>query len=178
MTTLLAVLAASEVLTANPVSEASLLRATRIGVQTWDASPERVLPLLSPRGEAAWAVGWEPEIRWQASGNGEGTLFVTRTHHDGEALWLLQTFDSMQHRVAYTHLLPGILLVELSIALSPLPDGRTRGEVRYTYTALSERGNTRVAEMTEEHFAAFMRDWESELNHFLRTGRKPDAAHP
>ncbi len=177
MTALLAVLAASEVLVP-PTSEVALQRVTRVGRQTWDAPAERVLPLLTPQGEAAWALGWKPDIRWQAPGNGEGTLFVTRSHHGDETLWVLQTWDAAAGRVAYTHLLPGVLLVELSVVLTPLPQGKTRGEVRYAYTALSERGNARVAEMTEEHFAAFMRDWESQLNHFLRTGRKLDAPQP
>ena len=177
MTRLLAVLAATEVLAATPPPEVPLNRVTRVGVQTWDAAPEVVLPLLTPRGEMAWGVGWQPDIRYQAPGNGEGTLFVTRLHGGGEAVWVLQTFDAQQGRVAYTHLVPGVLVVELTIALSPLAEGRTRGEVRYSYTALSELGNARVAEMTEEHYAAFMRDWERQLNHFLRTGRKADASH-
>lgn len=177
MTSLMALLAAAEVLGTAPPPP-PLQRTTRVGVQTWQAPPERVLPLLTPLGERAWAVGWAPDIRWQAPGNGEGTLFVTRSHGACEVVWVLQTFDAVKGRVAYTHLLPGALVVELSLTLSPLSEGRTRGEVRYTYTALSEAGNARIAEMTEEHFAEFMRDWEHELNHFLQTGRKLDASHP
>lgn len=155
---------------------ATLGQVTRAGVQTWEAPPERVLPLLTPLGEKAWAVGWEPEMRWQAPGNGEGTLFVTRSHGPGETVWILQTFDAAHGRVAYVHVSPGFLLVELSLALTPLPGQRTRAEVRYSFTALSEAGSARVAQMTAEHFSAFMRDWERELNHFLKTGTK--LAHP
>jgi len=151
---------------------ARLLRVSRTGVQTWEAPPERVLPLLTPLGEKAWAVGWEPELRWQAPGNGEGTLFITRSHGPGETVWVLHTFDAPRGRVAYTHLSPGFMLVELDLSLTPLGGKRTRAEIRYTFTALSEAGNARAAEMTEDHFAGFMRDWETELNHFLSTGRK------
>ncbi len=165
-------LLAAEVGAAAPASVVSLRRATHTVVQSWDGPPERILPLLTPRGEMAWAVGWEPDIRWQAPGNGEGTLFVTRAAERGEAVWVLQTFDAARPRVAYSSLVPGALLVEVSVTLSPLSGGRTRGEVRYTFTALSEAGNARLAERTDEHFAAFMRDWEQQLNHFLRTGRK------
>jgi hypothetical protein len=165
---------AAEVRAIAPAAEVPLARATRVGIQTWEAPPEQVLPLLTPLGEKAWAVDWAPDIRWQAPGNGEGTLFVTYSPGGNETVWVLQTFDALNLRVAYTHLRPGVLLVELSITLLPLPGGRTRGEVRYTYTALSERGNARVMEMSEAHYARFMQDWERELNHFLRTGRKPD----
>lgn len=152
-----------------------LKRSTRTGVQTWEAPPARVLPLLTPLGEKAWAVGWEPEMRWQAEGSGEGTLFVIRSPSGSEAVWVLQTFDTLNLRVAYAHLTPGTLLVELSLQLSALQGGRTRADIRYTYTALSEAGN---AHRTEAEFEGFMRDWEREMNHFLATGRKLDAAHP
>ncbi len=178
MTSGLALRVAAEVLATAPGPDVALERATRVGVQTWEAPPERVLPLLTPLGEKAWAADWAPDIRWQAPGNGEGTLFVTRSHGGNETLWVQQTVDAVNLRVAYTHLRLGVLLVELSITLLPLPEERTRGEVRYTFTALSERGNARIAEMTEQHFADVMRDWERALNHFLRTGRKLDAPHP
>jgi hypothetical protein len=165
------------VLATAPAAEVPLARARRVGIQTWEAPAEQVLPLLTPLGEKAWAVDWAPDIRWQAPGTGEGTLFVTHSHDGRETLWVLQTFDTVNLRVAYTHLCPGVLLVELSITLLPLPEGRTRGEVRYTYTALSEGGNARILEMSEAHYARFMQDWERELNHFLRMGRKLDAPH-
>jgi hypothetical protein len=78
--------------------------------------------------------------------------------------------------VAYVHVTPGSLVVELTLRLTPLPEERTRADIRYTYTALSEAGNARIAHMTETNFAAFMRDWEREMNHFLQTGRKLDAS--
>jgi hypothetical protein len=155
-----------------------LQRSRRAGVQTWEAPVERVLPLLTPLGEKAWAVGWEPEMRWQAPGSGEGTLFVIRSPSGSEAVWVLEAFDSLQGRVAYLHVTPGALVVELSLQLAPLPEGRTRADIRYTYTALSEVGNARIAHMSEAEFGVFMRDWERELNHFLATGRKLDAPHP
>jgi hypothetical protein len=161
--------------TETTASTPELRRATRVAVQTWNAAPEHVLPLLTPLGEKAWAVGWEPEMRWQAAGSGEGTLFVTRSQGVGETVWVLETFDAAHLRVAYVHVSPGSLVVEIVVALAVLPESRTRAEVRYTFTALSARGNARIAQMTETHFADFMRDWERELNHFLQTGRKLDA---
>jgi hypothetical protein len=153
---------------------AELRRLSCAVVQTWNATPERLLPLLTPLGEKAWAVGWEPEVRWQAPGRGEGTLFVTRSPDGEETLWVLESFDVPGLRVAYVHLSPGWLVVEIAVTLSPHGDSRTRAEVRYTFTALSEKGNARLAQR-EAHFADFMRDWERELNHFLRTGQKLDA---
>jgi hypothetical protein len=170
-------LAAAGLLGAASASDTTLQRASRAGTQTWNAPPERVLPLLTPLGEKAWAVGWEPQMRYQAPGNGEGTLFVVRSHGGGETIWVLQTFDAVQLRVAYVHVSPGALVVELSLHLTALPEGRTRADVRYTFTALSAVGNARIEENSEPHFADFMRDWERELNYFLQTGRKLEVPH-
>jgi hypothetical protein len=159
----------------NTTSRAELQRASRVAVQTWNATPERLLPLLTPLGEKAWAVGWEPEMRWLPAGQGAGTLFVTRAPGGGETVWVLETFDVARQRVAYVHVSPGSLVVEIVVTLAPLSENKTRAEVHYTFTALSELGNARIAQMTEAAFEDFMRDWERELNHFLQTGRKLDA---
>ncbi len=168
----------SDVPDAARASPPPLQRVLRTGVQTWDAAPARILPLLTPLGEKAWAVGWEPHLRWQAPGSAEGTLFVTSQGGAVETVWVLHLFDAAQLHVAYVHLTPGSLVVELSLHLAPLADDRTHALVRYTFTALSALGNARIAEVTEAHFAALMRDWETELNHFLRTGRKLDGPPP
>ena len=34
-------------------------------VQHLRAPMDRVLPLLTPLGERAWASDWEPEVRWE-----------------------------------------------------------------------------------------------------------------
>ncbi len=156
-------------------SRAELQRASCVAVQTWNATPERLLPLLTPLGEKAWAVGWEPEMRWQPADQGAGTLFVTRAPGGGETVWVLETFDVARQRVAYVHVSPGSLVVEIVVTLAPLPENKTRAEVHYTFTALSALGNAHIAQMTEANFEDFMRDWERELNHFLQTGQKLDA---
>jgi hypothetical protein len=57
-------------------------RVSHVYEQHLDGAPERVLPLLTPLGERAWARGWEPEMRWEPPGGGAGTLFVIR--HPGQ----------------------------------------------------------------------------------------------
>jgi hypothetical protein len=149
-----------------------LHRVTRTAQQLWKGAPQRILPLLTPLGEKAWALGWEPDLRWQPPKGRQGTVFVTHNHGPREALWLLETFDAARLYVGYLYVCPGFLLVELSVGLTPLGKDRTAASVRYTYTALSAAGSAHVDAMTEGHYAAFMREWEQQLNHFLETGRK------
>ena len=39
-------------------------RVSQVYEQHLEAPPGKVLPLLTPLGERAWAVGWAPEMRW------------------------------------------------------------------------------------------------------------------
>jgi hypothetical protein len=57
-------------------------RVSHLYQQHLEAAPDRVLPLLTPLGERAWADGWAPEMRWEPPGGGAGTLFVIR--HPGQ----------------------------------------------------------------------------------------------
>jgi hypothetical protein len=143
---------------------------SRVYTQKLAAPPERILPLLTPLGEKAWAHGWDPVIRYQAPAPGIGTLFATRHHGDpADTIWLLETFDEARRHVRYLHVTPGSDVTEIDIRLEPAPGApdRTEAVVRYTYTGLSEAGNALVDSKTEEHYHRFMTEWESQLNDHL-----------
>jgi len=145
--------------------------------QHLEAPPEKVLPLLTPLGERAWAVGWEPEMRWEPPGGGAGTLFVVRHPGQPAALWLLDTWEPGDGHVHYVHVTPGSDLTEIDIRLRPDGKDRTVATVRYTWTALGPPGVTLVRSKTPESYAHFMRHWELELNHYLTTGQQLRPAH-
>ena len=152
------------------------MRVSHVYLQHLEATPDRVLPLLTPLGERAWAVGWEPEARWEPTGGGPGTLFVTRHPGQPETVWLLVAFDAAAGQVRYVHLTPGSDVTEIEIQLRPGPEKSTLAEVRYTWTSLGPPGDALVRSRTPEAYQRFMRHWELELNHYLRTGQKV-AAH-
>ena len=172
-------------------------RVSHVYGQHLEAAPERVLPLLAPLGERAWAAGWDPAMRWEPPGGGAGTLFVTR--HPGqpaprtpgtpeeqregaarpgpETLWLLDTWEPAAGHVHYLHVTPGSDVTEIDIRLRPDGKDRTVATVRYTWTALGPPGVALVRSKTPEAYLHFMREWERELNHYLATGNQLPAAH-
>jgi hypothetical protein len=172
-------------------------RVSHVYEQRLEASPDRVLPLLTPLGERAWASGWEPDLRWEPPGGGQGTLFVTR--HPGhpaprtrgtpeerredaarpgsDTLWLLDTWEPAEGHVHYVHVTPGSDVTEIDIQLRPDGKDRTLATVRYTWTALGEPGRALIRHKTPESYRRFMQEWEQELNHYLTTGRKLPAQH-
>lgn len=145
-------------------------RVSHAYVQHLAAPPERVLPLLTPLGERAWAHGWEPEMRWEPPGGGAGTLFVTRHPGQPDTLWLLDTWEPRAGHVHYVHVTPGSDVTEVDIQLRPDGKDRSLATVRYTWTALGESGVALVRSKTAEAYGRFMRRWEAELNHHLTSG--------
>jgi hypothetical protein len=172
-------------------------RVSQVYEQHLEAPPGKVLPLLTPLGERAWAVGWAPEMRWEPPGGGAGTLFVVR--HPGqpaprtrgtpeerregaarpgsETVWLQDAWEPADGHVHYTHVTPGSDVTEIDIRLRPDGKDRTVATVRYTWTALGPAGVTLVRSKTAESYERFMRHWELELNHYLTTGQQLRPAH-
>jgi hypothetical protein len=144
------------------------VRATRTFTQHLDAPPARVFPLLCPVREADWADGWEP--LWIASQSGlaeRGCIFATSGTPD--AIWVVTTHDSASGLVEMVKITPGITACVLTIKLSESPVG-TDAVVTYEHTSLGPEGDAFVDSFTQEHYDGLMREWESQLNHFLDTG--------
>jgi hypothetical protein len=152
-------------------------RVSHVYEQHLEAAPDRVLPLLAPLGERAWASGWDPEMRWEPPGGGVGTLFVTRHPKHPETLWLLDAWEPAAGHVHYVHVTPGSDVTEIDIRLRPDGKDRTIATVRYTWTSLGEPGQALVRSKTPESYRRFMQEWERELNHYLTTGKQPASGH-
>jgi hypothetical protein len=101
----------------------------------------------------------------------EGAVFLTR-HGGAEAVWTLATWDPGSGRIAYVHVTPDRDVTEIRIAVSGPPEGPSRVEVTYTWTGLSPEGNSFVEAQTEEAFGRMIDEWQEEMAHYLRTGRK------
>ncbi len=136
------------------------------------APPDRVLPLLTPLGERAWASGWDPQMRWEPPGGGAGTLFVIGHPGEPDTVWLLDSWEPASGHVHYVHVTPGSDVTEIDIRLRPDGADRSIATVRYAWTALGPPGMTLIRSKTPEAYIHAMREWETELNHLLRTGRK------
>ncbi|PYI99600.1 MAG: hypothetical protein DMF00_10655 [Verrucomicrobia bacterium] len=49
-------------------------------------------------------------------------------------------------------------------------------DVTYSHTSIGPAGDEFVATFAADHYQKFMRDWERQLNHFLKSGRRPPNA--
>ncbi len=140
--------------------------------QHLEAPPERVFPLLCPVREMEWVNDWKPKTVITESGLAEaGCVFITPGIPE-DALWLMTEHDVENHHLEIIKFIPGVVVGRITISLAPAGEAESSAEITYAYTALSDHGNRALEEFTREHFEGFMKSWEMELNHYLRTGKK------
>ena len=148
------------------------VRVKRSFTQHLCAPAAEVFPLLCPVRETEWVNDWRPKLVITESGYAEpGCIFVTPGIPE-DALWLMNVHDAAEHRLEIIKIIPGMVIGTISVYLEADGDSACTADICYAYTALSEHGERALAEFTEEHFEGFMRTWETELNHFLRTGKR------
>lgn len=137
------------------------------------APPDKVFPLLCPVREKEWLDGWEYEMVYSESGLvEEGCIFTTRNPGEPETTWVVTRHDRGSHRIEFVRITPGSRVVHIRILLKADHGGATRACIRYTYTGITEEGNSFVDSYTEEQFNSMMVWWERSINHFLATGKK------
>ena len=150
-------------------------RVTRSYVQRLDGPPSAVFPLLCPVREAEWIVGWDPRLVVTSSGYAERDCVFVTDAQPHEATWYVTRHEPESGVVEMIKLTPGVTACRLAIQVRAAGEGST-AEVTYTHTSLGAAGDAFVAAFTEEHYRAFMQDWEARVNHFLRHGTALGAA--
>ncbi|HXZ33818.1 MAG TPA: hypothetical protein VEH30_16190 [Terriglobales bacterium] len=152
-------------------------RITHQFTQTNCAPPEKAFPLLCPVREADWVPGWQYRMIYSHSGVAElGCVFLTPNEDGSQTTWLVTEYDPTALKIAYAWVTAGFVAAQINICLQAKSPGETTAHIRYTYTGLSEAGNREVERYNSVWFEHKMKSWEAAINHYLRTGKKMDAA--
>jgi hypothetical protein len=146
--------------------------------QTNPATPDKVFPLLCPVREGDWLPGWQYRLIYSDSGIAElGCVFTTPNppaarSQASETTWIVTEYDPSAFRIAFVWINPGSIITEIRIQLTPAEHGVTRTHIRYRYTGLSPEGNRELEAYDQNWFKAKMQNWETTINHYLRTGKR------
>lgn len=146
-------------------------RVTRTFTQTLVAGPERVFPLLCPVREADWLDGWDPIAVFSNSGVAEPDCVFLTEADPHPAIWFVTRHERERFCVEMLKVVPEVTDCRLAIHLSAVPAG-CEAAITYSHTSIGPRGDAFVAAFTEDFYLRFMKDWESRMNHFLRTGER------
>jgi len=146
------------------------VRVTRTYTQHLVGTAEDVFPLLCPVREAEWIQGWDPVVVASTSGVAEADCVFTTKTAPADAIWYITRHEPHNGFVEMLKVTPSVTACRLTIQLRGSMEG-CEAQVTYTHTSLGPDGDALVASFTESHYAKFMQDWESRMNHYLRTGQ-------
>jgi hypothetical protein len=121
----------------------------------------QAFPLFSPEGERCWVKGWLPRYLHPrgAASDAAGTVFQTH-HNDEETQWLVLRYSPDDGIAEYVRITPGSRLGVVTVRATQR-DGTTDVEVTYRLTSLSAAGTRTLDALTEESYAAMLREWET-----------------
>ena len=148
------------------------MRVKRKYVQSLVAPAEQVFPLLCPVRETEWVSGWDPRLVISESGYVEPDCIFVMPEQPHDAIWIVTQWHPAEFFVEFIKVTPDFTVGKIEIKLKQADRDQSLAEISYSFTALSEAGARFVEAFTQEYYEAFMQEWESELNHFLQTGRK------
>ncbi|MBI2213390.1 MAG: hypothetical protein HYU52_07065 [Acidobacteria bacterium] len=133
------------------------------------APPATVFPLLCPVRESDWVQGWDPVLVVSESGLAEDDCVFVTSDRGREATWIVTRFEPASWTIELIKVTPGVTVGHIRVVLAAEGSG-TAAEVTYQHTALSDAGREFVDRFDEEFYVAFMKEWESSMNHYLTTG--------
>jgi hypothetical protein len=136
------------------------------------APPEKVFPLLCPVREMEWVNNWNPRLVISASGLIEPHCVFVMPDEPNDSIWVVTQWNPDSFFVEFIKVTPEFTVGKINIQLRPGGNEQTRADITYCFTALSAKGSEFVNQFTESYYEAFMKEWESEMNHFLQTGQK------
>ncbi len=146
-------------------------RIERTATFTVHSEVKNVFPLFGPIREKEWCFGWNPEVIYSTHPHAElRMIFKTKGKHadEPEYLWMITQYQPENYRIEYsvsTSNRVWFITVHCEAAKH-----ETNVTVAYSYTGLNSLGNERNKEMLEHMFANNLKDWETAIDHYLRTG--------
>ena len=154
-------------------------RITRNYIQTVNAEPSRVHALICPVKEAEWLDGWDYDLIFSHSGVAEpGCVFISRSPGEKDTIWLITKRDDQTFETEFARITPESRVTHVVVRIEDGGNHKSRVDITYTITALTEAGNTFSDNFTEENFIKDMKFWEATMNLYLETGEALPLSDP
>lgn len=123
--------------------------------------PADAFVLFTPRGEIAWAPGWEPRFAGPTDDDAApGTVFETDAH-GSPTIWVVLHRDAGRS-ISYARVTPGERAGTVHVALRPGDGGGSDVTVTYAMTALTDAAAAELDRFAAG-FAGYLRSWEEAI---------------
>ena len=100
--------------------------------------------LFEPEGERRWAEGWNPVYVFPADGRAEAGMVFTTSHGNADSVWTMVRHEPQAGLVEYVRVAHGSDIGRVLVQCAALEPARTRVNVIYVLTGLSDKGNQKV----------------------------------
>ena len=115
--------------------------------------------LFTPEGERRWAEGWDPRYLHPADGRATRGMVFTTAHGNEDTIWMMIRHEPAAGLVEYVRTTPGSRSGRVLVQCTALDAGRTRVNVIYALTALTEAGNKNVRDLDEPSYREYIDSW-------------------
>lgn len=120
--------------------------------------PAEAFVLFTPRGEIAWAPGWEPRFALPTDDDtAPGTVFETGAHGE-HTIWVVLHRDPGRS-ISYARVTPGSRAGTVHVSLRPDDGGGSAVTVTYALTALTADAAAELDEFAAG-YTEYLRSWE------------------
>ncbi len=143
-------------------------------VQSINATPAEVFPLLCPVREWDWAPGWTTDWVITESGVAEQECLFQTPAREGEttpSIWIITRHDPQAFEVKMYKVTPDQTVGKLEISLEADGKSATHAKIAYQFTSLGPAGDKFLEGFTSAWYKEFMQIWEKAMNHYLKTGK-------
>lgn len=123
-------------------------------------APDRAFALFTPRGERAWAEGWDPEFPSPSDDDAEpGTVFTT-SHGQHLRLWTVVRREG-NAAIAYSVTIPGDRAGMIAVVLERSSSGSSV-TVSHDFTALVPEANPGLQDLAA-NYRRVLHQWEESI---------------
>ena len=119
--------------------------------------------LFTPQGERRWAEGWDPVFLQPADGRTTRGMVFTTAHGREDTIWMMVRHEPAAGLVEYVRCTPASRMGRVLVHCTPLDPARTRVNVVYALTGLTESGNELIRGLDDAHFREFIGSWEKSI---------------
>ena len=123
--------------------------------------------LFEPEGERRWAEGWNPVYVYPADGRTEAGMVFTTSHGNADSVWTLVRHEPQAGLVEYVRVAHGSDIGRVLVQCTALEPARTRVNVIYVLTGLSEKGNQKVLAHAA-HYEEYINSWAADIEKAIK----------
>ena len=119
--------------------------------------------LFTPEGERAWAEGWDPAYLQPSDGHATRGMVFTTAHGNEHTIWMMVRHEPAAGLVEYVRCTPASRIGRVLVHCTPMDASRTRVNVVYALTGLTEAGNELIRGLDDAHYREFIDSWDKAI---------------